>query len=101
MCTHKISPRICISWLVVMVTEKPAVLEKKAASLLPWQPSLRMENHYSSTQFQNIKLMELPSFKPNQLLYLQIKCHKRSFPQWLLRSFGVAIAVKVCKSDQN
>ena len=87
---------ICIFWLVVKVT-----IKKMLFSLLPWQPSLRVENPYLSTQNQNIKLINSSSFKSNRLLFLAIKSHKWSFPHWLLRALGIAIGVKILGSDQN
>ena len=59
----------------------------------------QVENPYSSTQ--NIKLINTASFKSNQSLFLKIKCHKRSFPHWLLRSLGIKIGTKAFESDQN
>ena len=70
-------------------------------SLLPYQPSLRAENHYSSTQNQNNELINSSSLKLNRLLFLEIKCRKASFLHWLFRSLGIAIGSKVFESDQN
>ena len=75
---HKMGPQTFAFWLVVMVTAKIPF------PLIPWQLPLRVENPYSSPQNHNIKLINSPSFKSNWSLFLKIKCHKGSFPQWLL-----------------
>ena len=75
---HKMGPQTFAFWLVVMVTAKMLF------PLIPWQLPLRVENPYSSTQNHNIKLINSPSFKSNWSFFLKIKCHKGSFPQWLL-----------------
>ena len=87
---HKMGPQIFVFWLVVIVTAKMLF------SLIPWQLSL-LEKPYSSAQNQRIKLVNSPSLMSNWLLFLKIKCHKGSFPQWLLRSFDIAIGTKIMK----
>ena len=82
-------PQIFPFWLVVMVTAKMLF------SLILWQPPLRVKNLYSSTENQNINLINSPSFQWNWLLFLKIKCHKWYFPQWLLKSLGIAIRAKI------
>ena len=88
------SPQVCIFWLVVVVTAKLVF------SLLPWQRSFRVKNPYSSTQNQNIKLINSPSFKSNRSLFLEIKVYKWSFPHWL-RALGIVIVAKGFRSDKN
>ena len=88
---HKMGPQILAFWLVVMATAKMLF------SLIPWQLPPRVENPYSSTQNQNIKLIISLSFKSNWLLFLKIKCHKGPFLQLLLRSLSTVIGVKILK----
>ena len=71
--THKMSPQVCISWLVVMVTAEMLF------SMLPGQPSLRVENPCWSTQNKNITLINSPSFNTNWLLFLKINVTKGLF----------------------
>ena len=69
-CTYKMRQKVCISWLVVMLAAKFYFL-------------CYHDNRHSKLnilihllQNQNIKLINSPSFKSNQLLFLEIKCRK-------------------------
>ena len=45
---------------------------------------------FSFRQNHNIKLIKSPTFKSNQILFLEIKYRKRSFPHWLPRTLKEA-----------